>query len=199
VLCRFLLLGWGDTYIERVILRNPKETITKFGMRKTETLRYFSLVNSIAPSSAVLVIRFHIAHFWVLPIVGPNSRADLRDVRPIFTKFQDIHSSTQYNFMLRFQLRRFKMVAVQSGLESIKTAQNGSKFCGFKALVKFRRQIYQVSKRKTKIAAKPDRVAKNDENPSSECGDLGLYNKINNITPATQTAFRFAASAAARG
>jgi len=39
------------------------------------------------------------------------------------------------------------------------------------------------------------------ENSPSECRDMSLYNKIknNNVTAAKQTAFRFAAIAAARG
>jgi len=40
----------------------------------------------------------------------------------------------------------------------------------------------------------------NRSNDTSECGDMGIYNKINNnnnnVTAAKQTAFRFAATAA---
>jgi len=47
------------------------------------------------------------------------------------------------------------MMAIQSGLGSIKTTQNGSRFCGFN-FVKYSGKICQMYQWKTKIAAKPN-------------------------------------------
>jgi len=64
----------GGTSIERVILEKPLGTITKFGIKKIESLRYFPLTNSMAPSSAILELFasespiFGLCTFW-----SPNS------------------------------------------------------------------------------------------------------------------------------
>jgi len=116
----------------------PKRTIAKFGTTKLETFGYFPLADRMALSLAVLELLiyessiFRFCTFW-----GTNTQTDFGDGRPIFSKFQDIitQSSTQSKFRCGYEkLHRFKMVAVQSCLWLIKTAQMVQNFAVFKPL-----------------------------------------------------------------
>jgi len=113
----------------------PKGRITKFGVKKIVTLRYFPLADSVTPFSAVLeLFAFESPIFGFCTFWGPNSRTDFGDGGPIFTKFQDMiaQSSAQNQFVSAFR----KIAPFWNGRPPVGSGvdKNGSKLCGFDPL-----------------------------------------------------------------
>jgi len=160
LLSRFSLSWWGAS-IEHVILE--KTSNAKFGKKKVGTLSYFPLADSKVPSSAVLEVFTSILPIFRFRISGNHFKPqDLRvgwiDLYQNWWKRQPSHLCRSGLFWCSDKLHCFRIVAVQVGLRSIKTGQNGPKLSIFGPQANFRAHICQISKRNLKIAASSDRM-----------------------------------------